>query len=173
MELKYRVNEVSEGILSLAEVKEYLRVTEDDQNSTITMCVQSAIGYVESRLGYPIVEREMSLSVTDYDNSEIDLNPEDYHCDCEVRTIKDIQGNELEYFQMDNTLTVIDTQGSNTFTITYDLIPHLPFRRQLYQACMLLTGKFYEQRGDDSRAYTEGGWETINRILDPISRYWL
>ena len=90
-----------------------------------------------------------------------------------MQSIIDSTGNELEYSQMDNTLTDIDTQGSNTFTITYDLIPHLPFRRQLYQACMLLTGKLYEQRGDDSRAFTEGGWETINRLLDPVSRYWL
>ena len=168
MEQKYILNEVVETIISLQDAKEFLRVTGPEEDGIISIMISSAIGYAESRLGYPITKRESTITVSDYDGSAIELNPFAYPATIEITSIS----GEYTFTQNGHQLTVNAPVGSD-FAVDFSLVPHLPKRKQVIQACLLLIGKFYEQRGDESKSASEGGWETINRILDPISRYWL
>jgi hypothetical protein len=168
MESKYILNDVVEDIISLHDAKEFLRVSDSAEDGIISIMISSAIGYAESRLGYPITKRESTISISDYDGSAISLNP---FCYPATITINAISG---EYsFEQNGDKLVVDAPVGSHFAVDFSLIPHLPKRKQVIQACLLLIGKFYEQRGDESKSASEGGWETINRILDPISRYWL
>ena len=165
------LRETINNIVTPEEAKAFLRVTDSAEDDIIDICLSSALSYVEGRLGYIITDRAYILVLRDYAGETVEIPGS-----VEITSVLDAEGVAAEYTatpQADGLQLQIISSG-DSFFIDYTAHPRpLADRRHVIQALLMCLAKFYEQRGDEGRADTEGGWATIDRLLGLVAYNWL
>lgn len=172
MNTTYTLKEISTDIVSVAEAKAFLRLEEDAEDAFVSICIESAISYINNRLGYCITPRTMQLQASGNDGSAVKLEYCEGSADVvTINNVLDAAGQPVAYTFADGCITV--SADVAAYSAEYTITPQITDKLHIKQAALLLVGKYFEQRGDDGKALTEGGWETIDRLLSLVGLIWV
>ena len=165
MKIKSEIIEIINDLVSVSDARAHLRIEDTSEDAEISVCVDSAFSYVENMLGYMIAPRRYSMEITDYTaGEEIPLPGYSVQIDAAETAAGDPAEFTLHY-------GVLSFPADGDYNIQLTAAPRpLTDRRHIIQALLMLTAKFFEQRGDDTKADTEGGWDTVDRLLNLVRR---
>lgn len=165
-----KVLQINPDIVSVSEARAYLRVTEPSEDNFISVCIDSAVAYIENRLGYDVCSRSMQTELAGYVAGE----PAEIGSPGQNISIDSVEADgspeAVDYTYING---IFRAAASGNIIIKYTVTADIAKDLHIKQAALLLIGKFFEQRGDDSRALTEGGWETVDRLLSLVSVIWI
>ena len=160
--LKVQKTARSVSPLTLAVVKQWLKVDGNSDDSLITTLIEQSRDLIEAYLGRSLIEYDITLTATARREVELPYGPVD-----SITSVKDNDGNDVDYKYYGFTVTLdspVDT------VINYRTTGDLP--KGLELGWLEAIAYLYEFRGDDKQAFKMALYQ--NQNLQPYRmRVWV